>query len=482
MNAASTLMVSSGNASLTRRWPRLATLVAIAALLGVGYWALGSALYHAGFMADRLLFFAEKSDLALHGLAPRLINVGFIYPPLPYLMQLPFGSVIVGGAAVSGLSMALAIDFLAHRPVDPFMRGAGIVFLVASPLVLYLAVEDFAGLLFVLMAAASVHFLLRFLRDDYSLHLFIGSTLLGLTVFVDYRSIALLVAIVPAVGLPLLVKSRAQAMSVTLTILVPTVFFALAWMYLNWVFLSDPWAFVHGPTSIAHTLAPSAQMLATAGDLPATLAALAVTAVLSLPVSLPYFVGLASIRFGRAVFAAPAVAIYLVPLILLFVALYGGTFRPATAALALFVIVVLFSLEQMRVTPLLRWAFIVDPDERAFARALVGIAPPATLEPVRDVAAKIAGGPSDRVLLDDLHLYPLVHESGDPRRFLLPYQYDFEAAATNPAAFVRFVVLARRKDDMITALYPDAEFSGLPGFREIDRTPTVLVFEREAVR
>jgi hypothetical protein len=492
MNVATAVPVRGESRIFTRPLLRIAAFVVIAAVLGSTYAGLGSMLYHQGFIADRLLFFAEKTDLALHGLAPHLINVGFIYPSLPYLLQLPFGNVILGGAVISGVLVAMAIDFVAHRPGDTFLRGLGVVYLAVSPLTLYLAVEDFAGLLFIVMAAGSVHYLLRFLRDDFSLHLFIGSTLLGLTVFVDYRSVALMAVIVPAVGLPLLLKSRAQALSVTLTILVPTLFFTLAWMYLNWVFLSDQFAFIHGSTSFLHALTPSAETLASAGDLATTLKATVLAVILSLPISLPYFAGLVSLRYGRSVFAAPAVALYIVPVLSIFFALYGGTYRASISGLALFLFVLLFSLEQLLPTMLVRATLVVsflasfampffspDGGERAFVAALVGAAPSSNLAPVRALATRIAGGPGDHVLLDDLHLYSLVHESGDPRRFILPYQYEFESAASNPAAFARYVVLARRKDDMIAALYPDAEFSGIPGFREILRTPAVLVFERK---
>jgi len=345
------------------------------------------------------------------------------------------------------------------------------------------------------LLAGGIHFIERFLRNDYSLDLFVGSTLLGLTFFIDFRSIALLFAIVPAAAIPRWRRSHTQAISVALTIAVPSVFFALAWSYVNWVFLGDPLAFVHGRESIFRTFPLTPSLLAAAGDPLQTARAVSFALFGSLPVTLPYFVGLATLRRGRAEYVIPATVVYASPLLFVVFAIYSGLYRPTIGLLALFILVVVFSLDGIRQTRLFvaslalslvasLFAPFFSPaaDERSFAEALVGHGPvEGNLAPFRRIADQL--GTQGPILMDDTVLYPLVYvSSATAGRFVLPYQYMFASALSNPQAFVRYVVVARRPEDTIYALYPGTEFGRLPGFHVIDRQDDAIVFERDGAR
>jgi hypothetical protein len=172
-------------------------------------------------------------------------------------------------------------------------------------------------------------------------------------------------------------------------------------------------------------------------------------------------------------------------------AIFGGLYRETITLLALFVLVLLFSLDAIKPT---RWltaalalsliasffAPFVSPsaDERGFGNALIARSTgDANLVPFRQLAGEL--GSEGPVLIDDAVLYPLVYTLGSPGRFILPYQYEFASALSNPAAFVRYVVVARRPDDTIYALYSGAEFGRLPRFHEIFRQPDYIVFERD---
>ncbi len=478
--------------SLSQQRLRLAAFIAVAAFLSLAYYLVSSGLERAGYVAPNLVFFGEKSALALHGLPPRLVNVGFVYPPLSFLLQLPFPNPLIGGAVMAGASVTCVLAFLDRASIaDPVLRRIAQAYVLCSPVLLFLAAEDPGTLLFALLLAASIHFITRFLRNEYSLDLFIGSTLLGLTFFLDFRSFVLLVALVPAAALPLWRHSRAQAISVALTIAVPTVFFALSWSYVNWIFLGDPFAYVHGRGSLFRTFPITPELLAAAGDPIATLRVALTAIVASLPVTLPYFVGLATLRRRRAVYTIPAIAVYASPLVLVVWSIFSGLYRPTIGLLALFVLVVFFSLDAIKPS---RWLtasvalslvascvlpfFAPAPEERAFVSALIGRGPiDANLTPFRQIAAKL--GASGSILIDDAILYPLVYVSPSPERFVLPYQYGYASALSNPQAYVRYVVVARRADDTVYALYPGAEFGRLPHFHEIERLPGYLVFERD---
>jgi hypothetical protein len=469
----------------------LATFVFVAALLSVCYYAIVSALEHQGYLGLQLAFFGEKAALALHGLPPRIVNVGFVYPPLSFLLQLAFPTPLIGQAVIAGFAVAGVLDFLNANVADRALRWIAQAYVLASPVFLYLTVEDHSTLLFALMLAVSVHAITRFLRDDYSLDLFVGSTLLGLTFFLDFRSAALLFAIVPAAALPLWRRSRAQAVSVALTIAVPTIFFAAAWSYVNWIFLGDPFAYAHGRGSFFRTFPVTPALLAAAGDPWQTARLAAIALVGSLPVTLPYFVGLGSLRGGRATYTIPATVVYASPIVFIVCSIFGGLYRPTIALLAVFMLVLFFSLDAIKPSRLLTatvavsliasfFAPFVSPssDERAFGNALIGRgAVAANLAPFRLLAAHVgANGP---ILIDDSSLYPLVYTLGSPERFILPYQYEYASALSNPAPFVRYVVVARRADDTIYALYPGAEFGRFPHFHETYRLPEYIVFERD---
>jgi hypothetical protein len=479
---------------ILRQRTRVLRFALTATVLSILYYLVARSLEQEGFLALNLAFFGEKVGLALHGLPPRLVNIGFVYPPLSFLLQLPFPNPLIGNAVIAGLAVAGIVDFIGSRVVDRGLQALAQLYVVVSPVLLYLTVEDASTLLFALLMAGSIYFITRFLRDDYSLDLFAGSTLLGLAFFVDFRSVALLFAIVPAAALPLWRRSRAQAISVALTIAVPTAFFALAWSYVNWVFLGDPWAYAHGRGSFFRTFPVTPDLLAAAGDPLQTLRTAGLALLVSLPVTLPYFVGLVSLRRGRAAYAIPATVVYATPIIFIVFSIFGGLYRPTIGLLGLFMLVLFFSLDAIQPSKLLTatlalslvasfFAPFLSPDaeERAFAGLLFHRGTvEANLVPFRQIAARL--GTSGRILVDDTALFPLVYVLGAPERFVLPYQYEYASVLSNPQAFVRYVVVARQPDDAIYALYPGAEFGRVPAFHEIERLPGYLVFERDGAR
>jgi hypothetical protein len=406
--------------------------------------------------------------------------------------QLPFGDSLIGGAAVAGVALASALAFFDRTRVpDPVVRGIARAYVLCSPVLVFLAVEDPGTLLFALLLAASVHFITRFLRDGFSLDLFAGSTLLGLTFFLDFRSVVLLFAIVPAAALPLWRRSHAQAISVALTIAVPAAFFSLAWSYVNWIFLGDPFAYVHGRSSLFRAFPVAPDLLAAAGDPLLTARIALATLVASLPVTVPYFVGLFTLHRGRAAYAIPATVVYASPLIFLAYAIFVGLYRPTIGLLALFILVVLFSLDAIKPSRAFTVALAIglagsfvapflspSAEERSIAYAAIGRGPVETnLAPFRAIDARL--GERGAILIDDATLFPLVYLSHAADRFVLPYQYEYATALSNPQAFARYVVVARRPDDAVYALYPGAEFGRLPQFHEIERLPGYIVFERD---
>ena len=121
--------------------------------------------------------------------------------------------------------------------------------MLLSPIFMFLTVENYGFLLLAVLLALAVFYLGRYIDYGYSLYLFAAGTLYGLTFFIDFRTIVLLLVLVPAIVAPLYRKSLPQAISVSLTIALPLVFMAAAWIYVNWIFLGDGLAFVSGRSS-----------------------------------------------------------------------------------------------------------------------------------------------------------------------------------------------------------------------------------------
>ena len=82
------------------------------------------------------------------------------------------------------------------------------------------------------------------------------------------------------------------------------------------------------------------------------------------------------------------------------------------------------------------------------------------------------------VLLDDARLFPVVFLEGNPRRFLLPYEYEFETALRAPALWARFVIVDETGDDRITRAHPLARHGILPGFYLRSRFGELLIYQR----
>lgn len=477
-----------------QRSNRIASLLLLTLAFGAFYYLAAGLLYRSGYISHGLLFFAEKVLLALHGEPPRLVNIGFVYPPLTFLLMLPFVDPLATQAFVSGTVVALVISALDRYHINDLVRWSAKLYVAFSPLVLFLALESYGELLFCAVLGASIAYFNRFLRRNYSLHLFAAATLLALTFFIDFRSVVVLLAVVPAMALPFARSSQAKALSIALTVTVPIAFVASMWMYVNWIFLGDPLAFLAGGASYFRTFATLPQVLAVRGDPRASLLFSAREIARTLPVTLPYFIGLVALREGGPSESYPyaRATIYLAPVMLLVLSAFGGIYRPTFAFFGLFVFVFILNLERMRFAPALAAGLVLgivgaffapldspSAEERAFAGALAGRPVVSQIAEYETIARRVSDAtPAERILLDDAYLFPLVYLVGTPDRFLLPYQYEYPTALSQPRAFARYVVVARMPDDTLHALYPATERGDLPGFREILRTERFITFER----
>jgi hypothetical protein len=434
------------------------------AVLAIAYYAIGSWLSDKGLISLDLLALAEKAHLAIYGAPPRLVNIGFIVPPLPLLLMLPFRDPMLAQAVVGAGVMTAVIAFIERTLADPWLRWTALAYVIASPLFLYLAVERYDVLLYCVLLTAGLYSVSRYLRREYSVPLFTAGLVYGVTFFVDFRSILLL----------------------------PVVFLSLSWMYVNWVFLGDALAFVNDKGSFFRVLDLDASMLASAGTIDGALRYAFSVLIPTIPITLPYVVGLVLMARGRRIDDLPVLAVYLLPLALFVFEVYAGVFVPAVSFLVLFVLAFVVNAGQMRPSRIARAALLVslaasfvvplvspNREERTFTSALYGLPIDSNVADYRAMADRVAELPPGKVLLDDAVLYPVVILSGDIGRFILPYQYEYDTLAADPRAGAQYVVVAPDDAaDGIATLHPSVRQGALEGFTLVYRSGPYTLFAR----
>jgi len=92
--------------------------------------------------------------------------------------------------------------------------------------------------------------------------------------------------------------------------------------------------------------------------------------------------------------------------------------------------------------------------------------------------------PGQKVLVDDDIHFEAIFWARDPRLFLTPHQYEFALALQHPQERVDYLLVAGLADplrsaDRILQFWPELNFEGLPGFREVYSSPQVRLWARQ---
>ncbi len=457
---------------------RLLELAFIVASAYAVYCALGSWLWHAGFISTPLLFLAEKMAIANDGAPSRIIGAAFVYPPLALALMAPFHNPIVGQAALGAIVDGLFI-FWTERHIGPLLtRRLTQLSFLGSGIILYTSIEDAGALLACELAALASFALLRFFERNYSPDLFAAGTFVGLTFFIDFRVIALAIVFVPTLIWTAGHTSRDKFVAVLITLVVPSCLMALGWAYVNWIFLGDPLAFAHGPASFFRIRALPAQHSLT----PQAIVALAVmlSPVWCAPFSLRHLdrrARLAAIfmligSFGWAFCcstqtATGSMTIWLIPL---GVAIAFAATRKASIVLNTALIVSVLG----------SWLFIStdSADAGNFYRSLTSLTPVASTTRLRAISAAIIG--AHHVLMDDAEFYGVAALDDAAQHFILPYSQSFERALQQPELFADQIVVSTTGNDRILQRFPTAATGVLPGYHVASKADDTIVFTRNS--
>jgi len=227
-------------------WPWVLAAVCLVLYLAVGAWLLFGLHYVIGDSMVR----ATNARIMLFGRDPHLAAVGFVWMPLPVLGTLlltlvlePFGLALFAGVAGTALVGSLTVVVLARVCNDLGLRRP-VAFAISAayglnPVVVFFAANGMSEAWFLLFIALTFLAFLRWWRAPGIQHLWPLGISLGLCVLTRYEALALLVV----VGFAAAVRLRRQRwiMAATATML-PGAFAFLVWLLVNQIIQKD-WLF-----------------------------------------------------------------------------------------------------------------------------------------------------------------------------------------------------------------------------------------------
>ena len=443
--------------------------LAVAGLFVVLSAALAFRAEAALWMSNHHGHVIEKALLALD--RGRVELIGFVYPPLPFLLMLPKPSTLLAGllAAVCGGAIVWVLTRILVRASLPAAAAAGAVVLgLATPSMFYLFTQSlWEALLLVLLLVGWGQAIEFIWRGNVRAGAIAGFTV-GLAFLASYY--ALLFALPFALAALLFVRTerRGAGPAAAVMLLFPALAAFLSWMYLSWVFTGDFLSFTRDPSSSLFAfLRPEAADLprdwagalsATTRDLlmaPLYIVMAAVVAwyrPLRVPVLLVFGVFVLGLRaFG---FVLPDYFAVVAFTILALVA------TPARLPRSVVALIVLTALVQCGVgwrTPLrgeaAEWQTVV----------VTGVARTADREELA-VGRLLAGRPDRSILVDDRIDYRVIARTGSARPFLTSVDPLYGPALSQPARFVPSMLVRSRgpaQASSVAAGHPEARLTQL---------------------
>ncbi len=409
-------------------WVRAVLAVAIVAPLVLVAFAMAQD----GWLSDTHGAFLHRVRFAVE--RGRLELLGFEYPPLPFLLLVPWptpaAATLLGGLGVLGLAWMVLAECTDRRSILPLVLLVGALW---TPIGAHLVTSNFNEALGLLALFIAWRHYRRWWSTRQTIHGLYTGLWLGVAFYTSPLGLAL--ALLAGALLPVLFpRLQIPPFASQLVLLsFPGVAAVATWAYLSWVFVGrvafpfTPWelnspGFVDIlwwtlPYLLVAVVAMSRRQVATAGVL--------------LPLALLALANRVGWHFSLAF------AVTLLTLVAI-VALPRDLTRPVRALLG--TVAVLQALAAWWVVP---WPQPTPRD--AVARA---------------VAVALADAPPRSVLLDDRHAEPLLKWSRSLRGYLTTRDTGFEVALAQPLRHVRYVLVTADGDGLTL----DADRRPPPGF------------------
>jgi hypothetical protein len=391
-----------------RPWIRLALVIAVVAPLALA----AAGLAHEGWLSDTHGAFLHRVRFALE--RGRLELLGFEYPPLPFLLLVPWATTtatwVLGALALAALTWLVIDECTDRRTLLPLIL---LVAALWTPIGLHLVVADFNEAIGLLALFVGWRHYRRWWATRQTIHGLRTGLWLGLAFYTSPLGLA--VALVAGAVMPL-VFPRLQIPPFTsqLVLLVFPGFAAAAtWAYLSWVFIGRV-AFPFTPWE------PGSPALA-----------------LIITWTVPYLLVAVLSLFRPSATSAGL----LLPLGLLWVANRMGWHFSLAFAVVLLTLVAIVSLPRY-LDRTVRALIGVAAVAQAVAAWLMFAPPHPTPadHAARAVAEALADAPPRSVLIDDRHAEQLLKWAPSLEPYLTTRDTGFEIARAQPMNTVRYVL------------------------------------------
>jgi hypothetical protein len=386
-------------------------------------------------------------------------------------------------ALVAGLMAWILWGQLARTSCPVIVRVVLLAAVLGVPASLFLATQALSEMLALLLFLIAWIGFLNFTRAGDTPSGFVAGLALGLAFFASHY--ALLYGLAYAMFTPMFIRKRgrAGAVAAAFVLLFPVVIAVLSWCYANWIFTGDPLAFTRDAGSSLFVYSAAA-----VEDLPIGWPE-ALRATGRNLLSSPLYLAIGVI----VMFLQPArLPAFLVPAVLIIGVRAWGLVYPDYFAMTTLAVVALAALH--RRTPATLWPVLglaavvhlwagyatpLGGEPAAWMRAVrTGRPAPADVAEVK-VAGHLARFPQGSVLVDDRVAHRVVSRAGTARPFLLPADPLYALAETRPAAFVRYVLVARRSPECSVGRFSTACTTNLPwGVRPVAVWEGWALYER----
>jgi hypothetical protein len=417
---------------------------------GIPVIAIGLVSTSLGLLSNQHAHILDKAFLA-HDTG-RLESIGFLYPPLPFLLAVilpsPWALAVIGGLAAGATAWLLWYG-LQRTALAPITRSLLLAGVLTTPSLLFLASQQISDMLQLHLFLVSWFYYLNFIRLRHTWSGFTAGLILGLAFFAGFS--ALIASLALAFLTPLFSPPEDERFEArfaqALVILFPALWAAFSWGYTSWTFtghwldyFTDPTA----PVTLPHSLTAFSTR---AGQVTQQM-------VSELPHA-PLFLGIFLLTLRYQPRGAIGLGT-LIPVIWL-IRVLGFPFGTALTIATLTVIAVAGIsrrisrrwgpvLVTLVVLQILVNTLISPPatELRTWIQALTNWQQPPTIQEERQFALSLVSNmPPHRILTDDRSAYRLVAQAGTAQPFLLPADQDFDQALAQPCGRVHLVLVSR---------------------------------------
>jgi hypothetical protein len=459
-----------------------------------------------GYMNESVLFFGEKSLLAWWGNPPHLANVFFVEPTLIQVVFLFFYDPLLASAFIGAILITILLFKIKHLYEIQFINLPFAltltVYLLLSPDCLFLFSQNpFFALQysFILYAA---YFLRKYYVERVSADLLYFGICLALLVTVSRLSWLIVLAFLPAMLL-VTSKQKRPMFAIILIALFPTIFLILTGLLMDTIYqtilYTQQYQSIRFMSTPFHTYGLTDPLYIFGKVNSSNLDKIQLflhDLRMYFPFMLPYWF----FWFFIDNYATKIIYIsfLIIPLVINLMKHFNGIYIDSILKHTIYVLFTLvlitktFSsifIRKKWITTVLILCYMISFSfsvffplthqnlETRFANIFLGKDFDSNIKRYQEVLNTLKGnGP---VLMDDTLLYPIVYLAQDPQRFILPYEDQFRIAISNPTRFAEYIVLVKDpRNDALMRRYPDSVWADLPGFKLINESDLILVFQR----